>query len=168
MGHALRYRDESELPDSIRSQLQKQTGEKLTAAPVKRKGKPRRDIEHIEQVMFFNRIRTMALNDPERFGMAAKRTVAIPNGGGRSKAEAGRLKAEGVTPGVPDIFVAWPNGGWHGLFIEMKAPKTGRPSDEQRCWLSDSLALGYKNAFCYGADDAVDLWRAYVDGNGSQ
>ena len=30
---------------------------------------------------------------------------AVPNGGNRSKSEAGRLKAEGVKAGVPDITV---------------------------------------------------------------
>ena len=40
------------------------------------------------------------------------RIFAIPNGGARSPATAGRLKAEGVSSGVPDLFVpAWAVGG---------------------------------------------------------
>lgn len=168
MGHALRYRDESELPESIRKRLQKRFGEKKPAAiATPRARKPRRDIEHTEQVVFFNRIRALAANDPTRYGMAAKRTVAIPNGGGRSRAEAGRLKAEGVTKGVSDIFVAWPHEGWCGMFIEMKAPD-GRVSEEQSQWLFDSVGLGYRAFVCYGADEATNVWRAYVDGDDSK
>lgn len=33
---------------------------------------------------------------------------AIPNGGKRNAREAARLKAEGVTPGVPDLFLQLP------------------------------------------------------------
>lgn len=35
----------------------------------------------------------------------------IPNGGGRSKAEAGILKAMGVLAGMPDLLICGP-GGW--------------------------------------------------------
>lgn len=53
---------------------------------------------------------------------------AIPNGGGRSKAEAGILKATGVKAGAPDLIIVW-----DGIFfgIELKAP-SGRLSDNQK------------------------------------
>jgi len=110
-----------------------------------------------------NRIRALAANDPKRYGVAADRTYAIPNGGGRSRAEAGRLKAEGVRKGVSDVFVSFPAHGKHGMYIEMKAP-TGRVSDEQNKWIYDSQVLRYHAAVCFSADDAVNIWRAYVDG----
>lgn len=136
--------------------------------PAKRK-KPRRDEEHNEQVVFFNRIRCLALND-ERYRVAADRTYAIPNGGGRSKREAGRLKAEGVRAGVADVFVSYPassmrnSGGWdlHGLYIEMKS-KTGPVSREQKAWIDQSLELGYAARVCRGADEAVEAWCKYVE-----
>lgn len=123
--------------------------------------KPRRDDEHNEQVVFFNRIRTLAMNDT-RFADAASRTFAIPNGGGRSKREAGRLKAEGVLAGVSDIFCAVPRNGRHGLFIEMKS-LTGSPSREQREWIAESECQGYAAACCRGADEAMRVWREYVE-----
>jgi hypothetical protein len=52
---------------------------------------------------------------------------AVPNGGFRNRAEAQRLKKQGVKTGVPDLTVlSW--GRYIGL--ELKAPK-GRASDAQ-------------------------------------
>lgn len=51
----------------------------------------------------------------------------VPNGGGRSKIEAGILKAMGVRPGIPDLCIVW-QGRAH--WIELKAGK-GKPSDAQ-------------------------------------
>lgn len=56
---------------------------------------------------------------------------AIPNGGWRNPTVAAKLKAEGVMPGVPDMFLAYPHGQFHGLWIEMKNGKAGRVSDSQ-------------------------------------
>lgn len=123
--------------------------------------KKRKDEEHNEQVVFFNRIRTLALND-KRYAKAVDRTFAIPNGGGRSKAQAGRLKAEGVRAGVVDIECSYPVGEFHGLYIEMKS-LTGSPSRDQAKFIADSLELGYMAACCRGADAAFKLWNDYVD-----
>jgi hypothetical protein len=49
--------------------------------------------------------------------------AAIPNGGLRSKATAGRLKAQGVAPGMPDLFCASPDRPF-GFWIELKRPGT--------------------------------------------
>jgi hypothetical protein len=161
MSGALRYSSVAAMPDAIRNKVLAQ-GKGAPRDPVtKPERKPRRDSEHNEQMVFFNRIRTLALNDP-RYATAARRTFAIPNGGGRSKREAGRLKAEGVTAGVSDLFCSVARGGRHGLYIEMKS-LTGFASREQREWIADSIAEGYAAATCRGADAAFRLWRDYVD-----
>lgn len=79
---------------------------------------------------------------------------AIPNGGERTKSGSGRLKAEGVKPGVPDIFLPVARGKYHGLFIEMKKRGVFSVSQEQRDWaiqLAEQhyrvvLAIGWLNA----------------------
>ena len=77
------------------------------------------------------------------------RIFAIPNGGARSIATAGRLKAEGVSPGVPDLFVpAW------RLWIEMKRSTGGRVSKEQKDWIEYLISEGYHALVCHGFDDA--------------
>lgn len=77
------------------------------------------------------------------------RIFAIANGGARSKATAGRLKAEGVVSGVPDLFVpAW------RLWVEMKRTKGGSLSPEQKDWITYLQEVGYCAIVCKGAEDA--------------
>ncbi|WP_083891502.1 VRR-NUC domain-containing protein [Fibrella aestuarina] len=45
----------------------------------------------------------------------------VPNGGKRTKAEAGIFKAMGVQPGTPDLHLALARCGYHSLYIELKA-----------------------------------------------
>lgn len=59
----------------------------------------------------------------------------VPNGGGRSRAEGGILKAMGVKRGVPDIVIILPSG--KAAFIELKAGK-GTLTTEQKAF-RDSL-----------------------------
>ena len=86
---------------------------------------------------------------------------AIPNGGSRNKAEAAKLKAEGVSAGVPDLFIPIPKQGYHGLFIEMKVGKN-RTSPEQDEWLALLRKSGYKAEVCYGADAAINEIEKYL------
>ncbi len=86
---------------------------------------------------------------------------AIPNGGSRNKAEAAKLKAEGVSAGVPDLFIPIPKQGCHGLFIEMKVGKN-RTSPEQDEWLALLRKNCYKAAVCYGADAAIKTIDDYI------
>lgn len=92
------------------------------------------------------------------------RIFAIPNGGFRSRATAARLKVEGVSPGVPDLFVPK-----HLLWIEMKRIKGGRLSPEQRNWqryLVDEC--GHTWMVCHGAEDAKAQIDAFMDNRESQ
>lgn len=91
-------------------------------------------------------------------------TFAIPNGGSRNRLEAKSLKAQGVTPGVPDIFMALPYNGFHGLFIELKS-KTGRLSEHQKIWLNNLNDRAYRAVVCYSLDEAMDAVTEYLGGN---
>lgn len=123
---------------------------------------PRRELEHQEQARFIAGIHALARID-RRYAEAVDRTYAIPNGGGRTKAQAGKLKAEGVRKGVSDLFVSVPRGTWHGCYIEMKS-ETGTPTKEQKQWIADSRRLGYYATVCNGQAAAFEIWKAYVDG----
>ncbi len=75
-----------------------------------------RHIEDDHQAAFFSWLHSQY---PEIY----KVTFAIPNGGKRNPVEAARLKKQGVKAGVSDIFVAYPENPYHGLWIELKRPK---------------------------------------------
>ena len=87
----------------------------------------------------------------------------IPNGGGRSKREAGILKAMGVRPGVSDLFLPVPAGGKHGLWLELKA-LGGAISTEQVSWLREMEKNGYSAFVCVGWKEARDRIVEYLGG----
>lgn len=97
--------------------------------------------EHLEQCRFISRFR-------KKF--PGVRIIAIPNGGWRDIKTAARLKAEGVTKGVPDLFIP----EWR-FWIEMKRQKGGVASDEQKDWLVYLNSIRYTAVVCRGADDAM-------------
>jgi hypothetical protein len=77
------------------------------------------------------------------------RIFAIPNGEKRSIKTAIRLKSEGVSPGVPDLFVpAW------SLWIEMKRKTGGFVRPDQRKWIEYLQGCGHQVIVGYGFEDA--------------
>ena len=91
-----------------------------------------------------------------------KKMFHIPNGGKRNAREAARFKLEGVKAGVPDIFLPVPKKKYHGLFIELKAGKKGRVTDNQNEWLAYLADKGYLTAVCYGWQEAKEVITRYM------
>lgn len=129
--------------------------------------KPRRvsapvPTEHVEAVRLMDLVR---LHEPQH--PALKRLFHVPNGGARSKAAAGKLKAEGVRAGVPDYLMPAPNDSrsdviWDGLAIELKRRKDGRTSAEQREWLDYLDDAGWRVAVCNGHEHAWAVICEYL------
>lgn len=94
-------------------------------------------------------------------GEPYSKIYAIPNGGHRHKAIAGKLKAEGVRPGVPDLKLPIPNDRYHGLYIELKT-KQGRVTDRQAHRIAQLNEDGYLAVACHGWDAARKLITDYV------
>lgn len=86
---------------------------------------------------------------------------AIPNGGGRSKAEAGRLKAEGVKSGVSDLFLPVARGRYHGLYIELKKAG-GTPTSDQKWWAIRMHEEGYRCVICNDPETVMSVITAYL------
>lgn len=87
----------------------------------------------------------------------------IPNGGLRNKATAARLKAAGVKPGVPDLFLPVMRGQSAGLFIEMKYG-ANKPSPEQQRYIDLLRREGYAVEVCYSCEEAIKIITAYLCG----
>ena len=83
------------------------------------------DTEHAHQAAYFCWIQQTGAKEVDP---RLKFAFAIPNGGLRNKVTASRLRAEGVKPGVPDVFIPIPT--WEsrreiqhcGLWLEFKKP----------------------------------------------
>lgn len=92
---------------------------------------------------------------------------AIPNGGHRHKATAGKLKAQGVKAGVLDLHLPVPRGNFHGLWIEMKKPaspgsRAGITSREQREWIAFLREQGYRVEVAFGWEAAAEILKDYL------
>ena len=82
----------------------------------------------------------------------------VPNGGRRSKAEAGAFEAMGVRDGVPDLLIWTPNG--RHFAIEVKASRRAVLSDAQVVWHSTLESLGHRVYVCRSVDDVERCLRA--------
>lgn len=123
-----------------------------------------RQLESIEQQKLFAWWR---FEGHKRFGLPVCCLFAIPNGGRRDAVTGARLKAEGVHPGIPDIFLAVPARHHYGLFVELKRPKApgvsaGRPTQAQREVMQALTARGYCCKVAYGANEARRVIEWYL------
>ena len=84
------------------------------------------------------------------------RILSIPNGGHRHIAVAAKMKAEGQSAGLPDLFIPA-----FRLFIEMKRIKGGSISPEQKDWIAYLQSVGYCVEVCKGAEDAKSKIQAF-------
>ncbi len=79
------------------------------------------------------------------------RIFAIGNGGLRSASQGAKLKAEGVTRGVPDLYIpAW------RTWVEMKREKGGRIDPDQADWHAYLESIGDTVIVGYGFEDAKE------------
>ena len=116
--------------------------------------KPAAPLESVEQRHFVQRVRT----DPRTRDLL---WTATANGGLRHKATAGRMKAEGVNAGVPDLLFFDPHGGYTGLAIEMKR-KPNKPTAEQAAWLDKLMHRQWRCAVCYSSEEAWAVLTNYL------
>ena len=114
--------------------------------------------EHQEQVALFEWAAFQ-----QGFWPELRLMYAIPNGGKRDIRTAAMLKAEGVKPGVPDIFLPVARGELHGLYIELKRRKGGSISKAQEAWIRALTSQGYMCAVCHGWDQARQTIMDYLN-----
>lgn len=112
--------------------------------------------EHREQCAVMSWVRFHVKHWPE-----LDLLFAVPNGGHRSKATAGKLKAEGVRAGVWDLWLPVRRRPWSGLVVEMKM-KPNRLTPVQREFGAGIEAQGFRTAVCYSAPEAIATIDEYI------
>lgn len=86
-------------------------------------------------------------------------------GGGRIGAiRMNALKAEGLLPGVSDLIIFEPRGGWSCMFLEMKRSKGGVLSENQAWFIAQVEARGAYTVVAEGADEAIEFIDDYLNG----
>jgi hypothetical protein len=123
--------------------------------------------EHNEQAVFVDTVLYTYRLDPT---FLRPLFFAVPNGaflGGNRFAGIEKLKREGFLPGVSDILYLQPRGGFAYLAIEMKTiEKEGRKDgglrEEQREFLEAVKQAGGFGVVCYGAEQAIEIFGAYM------
>jgi VRR-NUC domain len=124
--------------------------------PAKRRSK-RKTPNYVESGIQKSFIEWLRLQHP-RIG---KVTFSVPNGAKRSWELSAVLKAEGLTPGVPDIFIAYPYGGYPGMFIEFKSPG-GKLSDSQKIMIPLLREGGYRVEVSDNLEESIRLFKNYI------
>ena len=112
--------------------------------------------ESDEQIALFRWAQVASAVKPE-----LKLLFHVPNEGKRTRYSGGKLLAEGLKPGVPDICLPVPNRKCHGLFIEMKAGRN-KPTENQEFWLDALSAQGYCTVVAYGWVEAKTIIENYL------
>lgn len=79
-----------------------------------------------------------------------------------------KYRAEGYRKGIADVQLQQPRGGYHFAVFEMKRvdaknKKNGGLEAEQIEYLAAARAAGAFVRVCYGADEAIQSMREYMD-----
>ena len=85
----------------------------------------------------------------------------VPNGGKRDAFTGAQMRALGVKPGIPDLFLPHPKGAFIGLIIEMKS-QDGRLSEAQKRWQAVFIAQGWHYTLARSADEARQIAANYL------
>lgn len=125
--------------------------------------KPPLEIE--EQTNFFTQLRLIYPDvESHTFSIANGAHLAkYQNKSGGTFTQINSLKASGLKPGVPDIFIVWPRAGYHGCFIEMKRIGGEGPRPEQVEWLDRLGDINYACFVAFGADHAFKCLEKYLE-----
>lgn len=86
----------------------------------------------------------------------------VANGGGRTRAEGGAFKAQGVRAGWPDYILDLPVGRFHGMRLELKRDDGAKPTPEQLDILARLEKAGYYCAVAWGFDEAKRSINRYL------
>jgi hypothetical protein len=133
----------------------------------------RNDYEHQEQCAVIK-----WRDDVVRLGIYPDLALlyAIPNGGERPKRQnpktgkwyclsGQKLRAEGLTPGMPDLHLPVSRAGALSLYIEMKEPgkPRGKADEHQERIHAKLRKQGNKVAVCNSATSAIKRLKQYME-----
>ena len=72
------------------------------------------------------------------------------------------MKAEGLRAGVPDVFMAFPRGEYHGLFLEFKS-HAGSLTENQKIYCINLRSMGYQVEVVRSLEEAMLQVTRYME-----
>lgn len=128
--------------------------------------KPDEPLEHAEQAAvvswWWSYAKTKQLD--HRLLVSVPNAQALIKFATNPHAFIGYLKAEGMRVGMPDLVLFIRRGIFNGLIIEMKRKTKGVVSDDQTQMIEILQQQGYRAGVCRGADQAIRVMTAYMEG----
>jgi len=91
------------------------------------------------------------------------------NEGKRTAAGHGLAVAMGLHPGASDLLLAWPNGQYAGLWLEVKPPGWKLTQSKmlhhqrQLNFIKLMKSVGYQGDVGVGFDGCVDILKRYIN-----
>ncbi len=75
----------------------------------------------------------------------------------------GKLRKQGVTPGVSDLIILEPRGEYHGMIVELKAGAGSKGTDDQMDFLFRSQKNGYFVLLTWSLDEFIHYLDQYFN-----
>jgi hypothetical protein len=95
----------------------------------------------------------------------------IHNEGKRSLAQGYQLRLLGLRKGANDLFICYPKGIYHGLFLEMKRKRKYTAYERltptwiaQEQFMQNVQDVGYSAHFCFGWEHGKEIVENYMKG----
>ena len=89
---------------------------------------------------------------------------SVPNGS-HTGTMWGRLhQLSGLTSGVPDLFLPYASGQYHGLYIEVKKNKSSPVTENQKVFMKKVERVGYQASVARGVEEGLDIIHQYIRG----
>jgi len=117
--------------------------------------------ESDQQALYFEWFR---LQFPQYDELAWSSPNSFFGGGQKNKwGMIAKFKKEGWVKGIPDVTVAVPASGYHGLYLEFKDVKKteSHVTPEQKAKLKALEAVGYRATWCAGFEEAKKITLDY-------
>ena len=94
----------------------------------------------------------------------AIRAVTFSNGNGHplNPKTVNVYKSAGLTPVIPDVFMAWPSKFYHGAFYEIKHERGGKPTKEQVKMCELLREQNFYVAITYGFQNSAKAVLRYL------
>lgn len=97
-----------------------------------------------------------------QFAYPSVRYCASLGGIRTSMTQAIMAKKTGYVKGFPDMQILKVNSEYAGLFLEIKADKTGYASKDQKQWVADLNEAGYFAKVVKGLEECMDVLDWYM------